>query len=504
MSGPSACWTPRRSSGPRGWRCTGSACVPAGAGRDHRVRGRSQGSRCTVRRTRERVYGVAAGRRRRHLPRRTGRVPATARHRPHRRAPGDGSCRPALRDDRPGGLARSTAGGARGGRDRRRPGRVCMEAPQGTEGSPAPGMCGLERGAVMRMRYKLLGQTGLRVSELCLGAMILGDRRGGWGASKEEAARIVERFAEAGGNFVDTANSYAGGESERIVGELVAAERERWVLSTKYTLTMRPDDPNGGGAHRKSLVQSLEASLRRLGTDYLDLYWVHIWDALTPVEEVVRALDDVVRAGKVLYVGISDTPAWIVAQAVTLADLRGWSRFAGLQVPYSLVERSVERELLPMAQALELTVTAWSPLGGGLLTGRYGSDRTRPNDTRVAALGQSGLTDRNLAIADVVNAVAAERGASSAQVAIAWVRAQQAHGVIVPILGARRCRQLEDNLGALELELTAEELARLEEVSRIELGFPHDFGADRLAYGTTRPLIDNHRAYGRGQARRQA
>ena len=356
----------------------------------------------------------------------------------------------------------------------------------------------------MGMRYKLLGRTGLRISELCLGAMIFGDRRGGWGASRDEAARIVDRFAEAGGNFIDTANSYAGGESERIVGELVAAERERWVLSTKYTLSMRPDDPNGGGAHRKSLVQSLEASLRRLGTDYLDLYWVHIWDAFTPVEEVVRALDDVVSAGKVLYIGISDTPAWIVAQAVTLADLRGWSRFAGLQVPYSLVERSVERELLPMAQALELTVTAWSPLGGGLLSGRYGSDRQRPGDTRVAALGASSLTDRNLAIADVVNAVAAERGASSAQVAIAWVRAQQARSVIVPILGARRRQQLEDNLGALELELTATELARLEEVSRIQLGFPHDFGADRLAYGTTRPLIDNHRPYGPGQARRQA
>lgn len=293
------------------------------------------------------------------------------------------------------------------------------------------------------MRYKLLGRTGLRVSELCLGAMIFGDRRGGWGTSKDEAARMVERFAEAGGNLVDTANYYAGGASERIVGELTKAERERWVLSTKYTLSMRPDDPNGGGAHRKSLVQSLEASLRRLGTDYLDLYWVHIWDVFTPVEEVVRALDDVVGAGKVLYVGISDAPAWIVAQAATLADLRGWSRFAGLQVPYSLVERSVERELLPMARALELTVTAWSPLGGGLLTGRYGSDRPRPDDTRVAALSQKSLTDRNLAIADAVNAVAAERGVSPAQVAIAWVRAQQARSVIVPSwapAGARSSR----------------------------------------------------------------
>jgi aryl-alcohol dehydrogenase-like predicted oxidoreductase len=173
-------------------------------------------------------------------------------------------------------------------------------------------------------------------------------------------------------------------------------------------------------------------------------------------------------------------------------------------VPYSLVERSAERELLPMAQALELTVTAWSPLGGGLLSGRYGSDRERPDDTRVAAIAEGSLTGRNLAVADAVNAVASERGASSAQVAIAWVRAQQARGVIVPMLGARRCQQLEDNLGALELELTAAELARLEEVSRIQLGFPHDFGADRIAYGTTRPLIDSHRAYVPGQARRQA
>jgi aryl-alcohol dehydrogenase-like predicted oxidoreductase len=345
----------------------------------------------------------------------------------------------------------------------------------------------------MSMRYKLLGRTGLRVSELCLGAMIFGDSRGGWGASRDEAARIVERFAQAGGNFVDTANYYAHGESERIVGELIKAERERWVLSTKYTLSMRPDDPNGGGAHRKSLVQSLETSLRRLATDYIDLYWVHIWDAFTPVEEVVRVLDDVVSAGKVLYVGISDAPAWIVSQAVTLADLRGWTRFAGLQVPYSLVERSVERELVPMARALELTVTAWSPLGGGLLTGRYGSDRDRPNDTRVAAIGQGSLTSRNLAIADAVNKVAVQCGASSAQVAIAWVRAQRARGVIVPVLGVRRREQLEDNLGALDLELSDEELARLEEVSRIELGFPHDFSAGRLAYGDTRALIDDHR-----------
>jgi len=344
------------------------------------------------------------------------------------------------------------------------------------------------------MRYKLLGRTGLRVSELCLGAMIFGDRRGGWGAGKEEAARIVERFAEAGGNFVDTANYYAGGESERIVGELVAPDRDRWVLATKYACSLDPTDPNAGGGHRKSMVRSLESSLRRLGTDYVDLFWLHIWDAFTPVEEVVRALDDVVRAGKALYVGISDTPAWLVAQAVSLADLRGWTRFAALQIPYSLVERTVERELLPMARALDLGVTAWSPLGDGVLTGRYGSDRPRPENTRISGIGATHrLSDRNLAIADTVNQIAADRGATSAQVAIAWVLAQQARASVIPIVGARTQSQIADNLGALDVELTADEVDRLDKVSRVELGFPHDFGAGRLAYGQTFELVDDHR-----------
>jgi aryl-alcohol dehydrogenase-like predicted oxidoreductase len=346
----------------------------------------------------------------------------------------------------------------------------------------------------MSMRYKLFGRTGLRVSELCLGAMVFGDRRGPWGATKEDSARMVERYAEEGGNFIDTANYYGSGESERIVGELIAPERERWVLGTKYTCSLRPSDPNAGGNHRKSMVQSLEASLKRLGTDYVDVFWVHIWDAVTPVEEVVRSLDDVVRAGKALYVGISDTPAWIVSHAVAMADLRGWTRFAGLQIPYSLVERTVERELLPMARGLDLTVTAWSPLGDGLLAGRYGTDRPRPDDTRIAGIGAGHrLSARNLAIADVVNQVAADRGASPAQVAIAWVRAQQRHAVVIPIVGVRTPRQLADNLSALDVELTAPELERLEAVSAVERGFPYDFGAGRLAYGRTFELIDDHR-----------
>jgi aryl-alcohol dehydrogenase-like predicted oxidoreductase len=347
----------------------------------------------------------------------------------------------------------------------------------------------------MSMRYKLLGRTGLRVSELALGAMTFGEQWG-WGASRDECARMLDAYAQAGGNVIDTANHYTHGMSERIVGELIAPDRDRWVLATKYVLNQRPADPNAGGSHRKSLVQSLEASLQRLGTEYVDVLWVHIWDAFTPVEELMRALDDVVRAGKVLYVGISDTPAWIVARANALADLRGWMPFAGLQVPYSLVERAVERDLLPMARALQLTVTAWGPLGGGLLTGRYGSGRERPVGTRLETVaGQADrlLTERNLAIVDAVNAIAAQRDATASQVAIAWVRAQQHRAAIVPILGARTREQLQNNLAALDLELSPDELDRLDAVSRIELGFPHDFGADRLAYGDTWELIDDHR-----------
>src|SRR3989304_5844190 len=196
------------------------------------------------------------------------------------------------------------------------------------------------------MRYKLLGRSGLRVSDLCLGAMTFGDEWG-WGASKEESRRMFEVFAEAGGNFIDTANYYTNGTGERFVGEFVASERERFVIATKYTLNMRPDDPNGGGNHRKNLVQSLEASLARLRTDYIDLYWV--------------------RAGKALYVGISDPPAWVVARANTFADWKGWTPFVGLQIPYSLIERTPERDLLPMAEALDLAVPPWGTLGGGVL-----------------------------------------------------------------------------------------------------------------------------------------
>ncbi|MDJ0854760.1 MAG: aldo/keto reductase, partial [Desulfobacterales bacterium] len=211
------------------------------------------------------------------------------------------------------------------------------------------------------MRYRLLGHSGLRVSELCLGAMTFGDDRG-WGASPAESRRIFDAFAEAGGNFIDTADIYTAGTSEKLVGEFVAGDRERFVLATKYSNSAPVGDPNAAGNHRKNMVQSLEASLKRMQLDYIDLYWLHAWDFMTPVEEVMRAFDDLVRAGKILYAGISDTPAWIVSRADALADFRGWSRFVAIQVEYSLVERTVERELLPMAKALDLGVTAWSPL----------------------------------------------------------------------------------------------------------------------------------------------
>ena len=214
------------------------------------------------------------------------------------------------------------------------------------------------------MRYTLLGRSGLRVSEVALGTMTFGEAWG-WGASEDECRGMFEAFVEAGGNFVDTASNYTDGQSESIVGALVEPARDRFVVATKYTLSAQRDDPNAGGNHRKNLVRTLETSLRRLRTDYVDLLWLHMWDGMTPVAEVVRALDDLVSSGKVLHVGISDTPAWVVSQAVTLAELRGWSPFVALQAPYSLADRDVERELLPMAQALGLTFTPWGMLEGG-------------------------------------------------------------------------------------------------------------------------------------------
>ena len=242
------------------------------------------------------------------------------------------------------------------------------------------------------MRYKLLGKSGLRVSELCLGTMTFGDVWQDWGlaTSNDESRKIFDGFAEAGGNFIDTANKYNEGKSESLLGEFIESDRDHFVVATKYTLSTREGDPNACGNHRKNMVRALEASLKRLKTDYIDLYWVHAWDFMTPVEEVMRGLDDMVRAGKVLYLGISDTPAWIVSQANTLAEVHGWSPFVGLQIEYSLAQRDPERDLLPMARAFDLAVTPWSPLAGGILSGKYAKrTKTKPDTARYSGEDQS-------------------------------------------------------------------------------------------------------------------
>jgi aryl-alcohol dehydrogenase-like predicted oxidoreductase len=337
------------------------------------------------------------------------------------------------------------------------------------------------------MRYKLLGHSGLRVSEFCLGAMTFGEDWN-WGGGLDECRQMVETFAEAGGNFIDTANLYTNGTSEKYVGEFVAAERDRWVVATKYTFNPT-GNVNTVGNHRKNMVQSVEASLKRLNLDYIDLYWLHGWDFTTPVEEVMRAFDDLVRAGKVLYIGVSDTPAWIVSQANAIATLRGWTPFIGLQVEYSLKERTPERDLLPMAQALGLGVTAWSPLAGGLLTGKYSkpSDEAKRYDT----MGGIQLSDRDHKIAETVGAIAAEIGRPASQIALNWLRQQKN---IIPIIGARKLSQLQENLASAEFELSAEQMQRLHEVSAIELGFPHDFLSSPMvqdfAFGGVMSQID--------------
>jgi aryl-alcohol dehydrogenase-like predicted oxidoreductase len=303
------------------------------------------------------------------------------------------------------------------------------------------------------MRYRLFGRTGLRVSELLLGTMTMRDEK--------EARRVIDVYADAGGNVLDTASAY--GESEAVLGAVVE-RRDRFVIATKYTLSRDAADPNAAGNHRKNLVLSLEQSLRRLRTDYVDILWVHLWDRHTPAEETMRALDDVVRAGKVLYVGVSDAPAWFVARANTLAEWRDWTPFAGLQVPYNLLRRDIERELLPMAEALGLSVAAWAPLAAGVLSGG-----TRRVD-------QSTLTARDRAAAAAVRTVADELGATPAQVALAWTRAKSP--AVLPLVGVSRAEQLTDNLAALDLVLPAAAVATLEAATDFERGFPADFIAE--------------------------
>jgi aryl-alcohol dehydrogenase-like predicted oxidoreductase len=323
------------------------------------------------------------------------------------------------------------------------------------------------------MRYRLLGRSGLRVSEAALGTMTFGEDWG-WGSSKDEARKVYDAFREAGGNFIDTANMYTNGTSESFLGEFMSGHRQGVVLATKYTNAEPGKDPNAGGNHRKNMFQSVEASLKRLKTDYIDLYWVHIWDQITPTDEVMRGLDDLVRQGKVLYVGISDAPAWWIAQANTLAELRGWTPFVGLQIEYSLIERTVERELIPMAKAINLGVTAWSPLAGGVLSGKYhgaGSGEGRMNDENMKQfLPDSARAER---VVGALRRVAEQIKRPMARVALAWLRYRPVP--VIPILGARKLSQLQDNLASFELALAPEQLKALDDASRVELGFPHDF-----------------------------
>jgi aryl-alcohol dehydrogenase-like predicted oxidoreductase len=320
--------------------------------------------------------------------------------------------------------------------------------------------------------YTFLGSSGLRVSALCLGTMTFGEEWG-WGADKDTSGAIFTRFAECGGNFVDTANNYTGGTSERWVGEFVRADRDRFVIGTKYSLSTVADDPNAGGNHRKSMRRSIESSLRRLGTDHVDVLWLHVWDSSTPIDEILRGLDDLVRTGKVLHIGISDVPAWVVARANTVAELRGWTSFVALQGEYSLARRDAERDLLPVADAFGMTFMPWSPLANGLLTGKYLAERTAQGRMADTSPSRNRPDERGMAIASEVLAVARELERTPAQVALAWLREQP--GSIIPIVGARRLEQLEDDLGCLSVELTATARERLDTASRIELGFPHDF-----------------------------
>ncbi|ACT91511.1 aldo/keto reductase [Dyadobacter fermentans] len=339
------------------------------------------------------------------------------------------------------------------------------------------------------MRYQLLGRSGLRVSEVCLGAMTFG-KDWGWGADKHESYKIFEAFANAGGTFIDTANRYTEGTSEKYVGEFIETDRDHFVLATKFTLKDRNDDLNFAGNHRKNMMRSVTSSLKRLNTEYIDLLWVHMWDNTTPAEEVMRGLDDLVTRGIVHYIGISDTPAWVVSQANTIADFRGWNAFAAIQFEYSLLQRTPERDLLPMAKALDLAVTPWGAIGGGALTGKYlrgETGRVPDNSTR--------RNEESSMIAQTVVDVANELGVTPAQVAINWTRHRDQ--VMIPIIGASKEKQLIDSLGCLDFRLPEEALRKLDEVSKIELGFPHEFlksdGVKEEAFGGLYESLDNHR-----------
>jgi aryl-alcohol dehydrogenase-like predicted oxidoreductase len=326
--------------------------------------------------------------------------------------------------------------------------------------------------------YVTLGRSGLRVSPFCLGTMTFGEDWG-WGSSVADSEAILTEYLERGGNFIDTANIYTNGHSEKIIGDFFAqrkGRRDRSVIATKFFCNLHLGDPNGGGAGRKAMVAQCEASLRRLQTDYIDLYWLHNWEPGTPIDETMRAMDELVTAGKVRYLGISNAPAWKVAQAQTIAHFRGWAPLIALQIEYSLLERTVEGELTPMARELGLGAMPWGPLKSGWLSGKY----TRENAGSTVP-GRAALTgapaEKDHVVIDVLKAVAAEADTSPATVALAWVQSRP--GVTSTIIGARRIEQLHANLAALDVRLTDAQLATLDQVSKPALNFPADINRDR-------------------------
>ncbi len=336
--------------------------------------------------------------------------------------------------------------------------------------------------------YLTLGRSGLRVSPLCLGAMTFGEDWG-WGASVADSEALIDRFLARGGNFIDTANAYTKGHSEKIIGDHLGrhpAKRDRVVLATKFFSNLYQGDPNGGGASRKSLLAACEQSLRRLQTSYLDLYWMHSWDATTPIDETLRALDDLVKEGKVRYVGFSDTPAWKCAEAQTIARLRGWAPLVAIQIEYSLLERTVEGELVPMARELGMGVTPWSPLKSGVLSGKYTRAEHGKHQAGRGEWATRALDERAYAVLDELAQVAKELGSTVSRVAIAWVMGRA--GVTSTIIGARTLAQLDDNLGAADLRLAPEQVARLDALTAPTLDFPAAFIAGGAAFfhgGTT-------------------
>lgn len=321
--------------------------------------------------------------------------------------------------------------------------------------------------------YVTLGRSGLRVSPFTLGTMTFGEDLG-WGSSPQESANILAAYLDRGGNSIDTANIYTNGHSEKIIGDYFAggsALRDRVVIGTKFFGNLYENDPNGGGPGRKAIVQQLENSLRRLQTDFVDIYWLHNFDPATPVEETLRALDDLIRDGKVRYVGFSDVPAWAAAEAATIARFRGWAPIIALQLEYSLLERTSEGELIPMAQALGMGVMPWSPLKSGFLSGKYSSTTTGPVDTtRTQLVGAPSEAD--YVVIDALDAVAREVGASPAAVALAWVQGRP--GITSTLVGARRIDQFEANLQALDVTLTEAQRGVLDDVSTPTLNFPAD------------------------------